>query len=212
MKSINRFICESEEVKQPSDVVLHFKNNVCAFFYKNTFDYEITDGKYSNAKPDNHSEWVDTSKIVVDGNEYYTASFPHSKNDYSFINFAKYIKDSIGGSKKYKWAIRLLDDARLIKAVETLKDNLDLTTKKFPADQFSNIAYIFGEALRKNKDASFNDTKELIGDWGLRVQQSNFYSEKYFNAFKEESYSIDDFKIDIKSMCKTINTFKYKYE
>lgn len=45
MKAINRYICESEEVKQPSNVVLHFKNNICAFFYKNTFDYEITDGE-----------------------------------------------------------------------------------------------------------------------------------------------------------------------
>lgn len=208
MKTINRFISESEEVPQPSNVVLHFKNNVCAFFYKSTFDYEITDGKYGNTKPDNHAEWVDNSKIIVDGNEYYTASFPHSKNDYTFTNFAKYIKDSMDGSEKYKWTIRLLDDARFIKAVEKLKDNLDLNDEKFPEDHLSIIAFVFGETLRKNKNASFKDSSEFIVDWGFRVQQSEYYAEKYFNAFKEESYSIDDFKVDIKSMCKTINTYK----
>lgn len=34
MKNINKFIIESEEVKQPTNVVLHFKNNVCAFFLR----------------------------------------------------------------------------------------------------------------------------------------------------------------------------------
>lgn len=178
------------------------------FFYVGTFDYEITDGKYGNAKPYSHSYWTYDAKIVIDGNEYYTAEFPHSKNDYSFNNFIKYIKDSVNGDKNHTWEIRLLDDGRFIKAVEKIKDNIDLSNKDFPTNQFSTIAFVFGETLRKNKEASFEDTEEFIVDRGFRIRQSKYYSEKYFNAFKESSYSIDDFKVDIKSMSKTINTFK----
>ena len=204
MKQINNFILERYNRGPVKDTVLHFKSLVPAYLYKCEFLGQISDGKYENASPLTHWEWIQYADEVVDGNEYYTASASHPKNNYSFSDFAKYIDSALNGDKQYAWALRILDCGRMARALESIG------VKNVEEDLYLEvIAQIFGDTLRDNKDAEFKDTESKVPDYWKKYTSSKLYSKKYFNAFKEASYDLKDFKEDVKSMCKTINTFKY---
>ena len=203
MKSINNFVLERFNRGPVKDTVLHFKSLVPAYLYRYEFSGQISDGKYEKASPIFHWEWVEYTDEVVDGNEYYTASYPHPKNNYSFSDFAKYIDSALKGDKENLWSLRILEYGRMARVLEsmgvkTIDENLHLDA----------IAQIFGDTLYFNKDAEFKDTESKIPDYWKKYTSSKLYSKKYFDAFKEASYDLKDFKEDVKSMCKTINTFK----
>lgn len=203
MKSINNFVLERFNAPVAKDTVLHFKSLVPAYLYYAEFSGQISDGKYENASPRNHWEWVGYVDIVVDGNEYYTASYQHPKNNYSFSDFAKYIDSALKGDKEYLWSLRILEYGRMARVLESMG------FKNVEEDLHLNvIAEIFGDTLYLNKDAEFKDTESQIPDYWKKYTSSKLYSKKYFDAFKEASYDLKDFKEDVKSMCKTINTFK----
>lgn len=206
MKSINNYIFERFPWPQPDDVLLHFKNLVTAYLYYGEFEGQISDGKYENASPLNHWEWIKNVKITVDGNEYYTASYKHSKNNYSFSDFVKYVDSALKGDKSLNWSLRILQYGRMAKALQSMNVN-----EVERGQYFDVIAQVFGDTLQKNPNAEFSDTKGEIPEyWEKYTSASKFYSKKYFDAFKKASYELKELKEDIKSMCKTINTFKEK--
>ena len=205
MKSINNFVLERFNRGPVKDTVLHFKSLVPAYLYKCEFLGQISDGKYGNASPRNHWEWIQYADEVVDGNEYYTASDSHPKNNYSFSDFAKYINAALDGDTTWDWALRILYYGKMARVLESMG------VKKVEEDLYLDvIAQIFGDTLYLNKDAEFTDTESEIPDYWKKYTSSKLYSKKYFDAFKDASYDLKDFKEDVKSMCKTINTFKYK--
>ena len=107
--------------------------------------------------------------------------------------------------KDWDWVLRILYYGKMARVLESMG------VKKVEEDLYLDvIAQIFGDTLYLNKDAEFTDTESEIPDYWKKYTSSKLYSKKYFDAFKDASYDLKDFKEDVKSMCKTINTFKYK--
>lgn len=187
---------------QPDDVELHFKGLIPAYLYDSEFAGQISDGKYENARPYDHWKWIINAKIIVDGNEYYTSSRNKISKRYSFSDFAKYIENALNGDKNYLWTLRILNYGRLAKVLENMGE-----TEIVENEYFDNIAEIFGSALYKDPNIEFDDVKSTIPEYRKKVTSSKYYNKKYFEAFKKTEYTLKEVKSDIKSMCKTINTF-----
>ena len=60
---------------------------------------EIRDGKYANARPDEHWEWTNKIVFTVDGNEFYTGSSPFRipNKKYNVDGLVRTVKQMLNG-------------------------------------------------------------------------------------------------------------------
>ena len=79
-------------------------------------------------------------------------------------------------------------------------------------DNIGTIAEIFGNALRKNPECTYEEMKTGINSYKQEVlrKMPQFGNEEFFERFKNTEYTFNDFKTDYDSMIRTINTPNYE--
>lgn len=203
MLNINQYITEAAKGS-----VLHFDGMAPAALFLNEFSGQISDGKYENARPSTHWEWVVNSNIIVDGNEYYEGR-KHRIN-YSFSDFVKYAKDALADNKSdYNWAIRILGYGKIARVFENMNIKVDFNSKD--AENIIKIGEFYAIAQYYKNIDNYDDfktflSKYLDGFYEDRIANLKENNENVFNEFIKTKYDIKDLKNDINSMCATINT------
>ena len=79
-------------------------------------------------------------------------------------------------------------------------------------DNIGTIAEIFGHALRKNPECTYEEMKKSIKSYEHEAftKLPQFDNEEFFERFKNTKYTFNEFKADYDSMYKTINTPNYE--
>lgn len=217
-------IVPDEWYDQPGRIFLHFYNISSLLMYALEMEGQISDGKYENASPQDHWEWIKRAFFTVDGNEFYTGSsrFRRANKKYNLNEWVRTVKKMLNGSDyDHMWffAIRLFDYGRVGRCITNneLKDIIVLNNGSFFSnigvnDFFGNIVEAFGNALRKNAECTYEEMKSSL----TRSEQvafnklSQFDTEEFFERFKNTKYTFNEFKADYDSMYKTINTENYE--
>ena len=205
-------------------IFLHFYNISSLLMYTLEMEGQLSDGKYENASPKDHWEWTKRTFFTVDGNEFYTGSarYRNPNKKYNLNEWVRTIKKILNDSEyDYNWAfsIRLYDYGRMGRCItkNELKDIIIINTnrsseKLYVNDYIGGIAEIFGNALRKNPECTYEEMKERINPYkqSIFTKLPQFDNEAFFERFKNTEYSFNDFKADYDSMIKTINTPNYE--
>lgn len=194
MKSLKDYLFERYNPK----TTLHFSNDSAACMYEFEMRGQISDGKYENARPYNHWEWVLNEDIIVDGNEYYECTSQRRKK-YNLNEWINPIKEFLNNGE-YSWEVRLYFYGKLgkiFKFDETMEKNYD---------SYRSLAELYGDSQHEGK--KFDEIK--IRDYQKRHIDSvgKYFSEENYDKFCNTEYSLKEFLDDVKSMEKTINTFK----
>lgn len=205
-------------------IFLHFYNISSLLMYTLEMEGQLSDGKYENASPKDHWEWIKRSFFTVDGNEFYTGSsrYRRPNKKYNLNEWVRTIKNILNGSSydsNWAFTIRLYDYGRIGKCLtkNELKDIIIINTnrsseKLYVNDYIGSIAEIFGNALRKNPECTYEEMKTGINPYKQEVLQKmpQFGNEEFFERFKNTEYTFNDFKTDYDSMIRTINTLNYE--
>ena len=79
-------------------------------------------------------------------------------------------------------------------------------------DNIGTIAEVFGRALRKNPECTYEEMKSGIRTFEQLAfsKLPQFDNEEFFERFKNMEYPFDEFKADYDSMIKTVNTLNYE--
>lgn len=204
MKSIVDYIVEARVDNSPyknAKTTLHFASVAAALLYLWEFSGQISDGKYENAKPSYHWEWMNRNlKIVVDGKEGYEG--PVHVKKYSFADF---VKGAFGKDNKNDFAIRDL----YYVAMANEYDEKDLNNPNIDYDR--SLIETYFETLAKNPDITFEKIKERNKNYNylLRAFDNAIKANtpEFFNKCKETKLMDEsDFKKLVKSATSTINT------
>ena len=217
-------IVPDEWYDQPGRIFLHFYNISSLLMYALEMEGQISDGKYENTSPQDHWEWIKRSFFTVDGNEFYTGSsrYRHPNKKYNLNEWVRTIKNMLNGSSydsNWAFSIRLYDYGRMGKCITNneLKDIIVLNNGSFFSNigvngNIGNIAEVFGNALRKNPECTYEEMKDRISSYKQEAFQKfpQFDTEEFFERFKNTKYTFNDFKADYDSMIKTVNTPNYE--
>lgn len=95
------------------NTILNFSNLRSALLYKYELEGQISDGKYENARPYNHWEWIKDTEIRIDANAPEGTSRLIRKT-YNLNEWFKYMHDG-----KNSWACRIMSFARFGLMFET---------------------------------------------------------------------------------------------
>ena len=217
-------IVPDEWYNQPGRIFLHFSNISSLLMYALEMEGQLSDGKYENASPQDHWEWIKRSFFTVDGNEFYTGSsrYRRPNKKYNLNEWVRTIKNILNGSdydSGWEFAIRLYDYGRIGKCLTNneLKDIIILNNGSFFSniavnDNIGNIAEAFGNALRKNPECTYEEMKASLKSYeqSAFTKLPQFDTEEFFERFKNTKYTFNEFKADYDSMYKTINTENYE--
>lgn len=202
MKSLNQYISEGIGGSFSRPTILHFKNIYAWLLYQCEYSGQISDGKYENAKPTYHWEWLRNATCVIDGREYYEG--PTHIKRYTFSSWDKDIKGALEGkSSDYDFAVRDFDYCRLASIFSPSKVE---SLVKEDTYKFMAVAEAWGNAVRNNWD--FETMMQRSSSYQLsKLTHSTINNEKNFQYFVESKYSFRDFVDARKSAEATINTF-----
>ena len=205
-------------------ICLHFSNISALLMYTLEMQGQISDGKYENSSPADHWKWMNRTFFTIDGNEYYTGSSTYRRPNkkYNLNEWVRTIKKILNGSdydSNWGFSNRLYDYGRIGKCItkNELKDiiivnNSSYVSKLSVNDYIGTIAEVFGNALRKNPECTYEEMKKSIKSYEqeafTKLQQ--FDTEEFFERFKNTEYTFNDFKADYDSMIKTVNTPNYE--
>ena len=205
-------------------ICLHFSNISALLMYTLEMQGQISDGKYENSSPADHWQWINRTLFTIDGNEYYTGSSTYRRPNkkYNLNEWVRTIKKILNGSEydsDWGFSIRLYDYGRMGKCItkNELKDiiivnNSSYVSKLSVNDYIGTIAEIFGHALRKNPECTYDEMKTGINSYKQEALQKlpQFGNEEFFEKFKNTEYTFNEFKADYDSMYKTINTANFE--
>ena len=211
-------IVPDEWYDQDDRICLHFRNFSALLMYALEMEDQISDGKYENARPEDHWEWTKRSFFTVDGNEFYTAASPYRipNKKYNLNKSVKTIKDVLlNGYKPAGDSMYLYDYGRMGKCLTTneLKNIIKLipggfVEKLYIPPYIGTITELFADALRKNPKCKYKELKTGLQRYqkDAFVESPQLDDEVFFERFKNTEYSFNEFKADYDSMIKTINT------
>ena len=208
-------------------ICLHFSNISALLMYEFELEDEIVDGKYNNARPDDHWEWTKKTIFTVDGNEFYTGSSPYRIPDkkYNVNGLVRTVKKMLNGQEDdhdftLESAMYLYNYGKMGKCINinelkniitvipwgTLYETLRIS------NYMSIIAEAFGWVLRKNPDCTYEEMKNELQRYqrDALAELPQFDNKEFFERFKNTEYTFNDFKADYDSMIKTVNTPKYE--
>ena len=205
-------------------IFLHFSNISALLMYYLEMRGQISDGKYENSSPADHWQWIIRSFFIVDGNEFYTGSsmFRRPNKKYNLNEWVRTIKNILNGSdydSNWYFAIRLYDYGRIGKCLNKneLKSIIKINGTRlndtmFVNDSIGTIAEVFGNALRKNPECTYEEMKKGLKSYKLDafIELPQFDNEEFFERFKNTEYPFTEFKADYDSMIKTVNTPNYE--
>ena len=205
-------------------IFLHFSNISALLMYYLEMRGQISDGKYENSSPKDHWEWISRSFFIVDGNEFYTGSsrYRRPNKKYNLNEWVRTIKNILNGSEydsDWGFSIRLYDYGRIGKCINKgeLKSIIKISGTGINDtmhinDNIGTIAEVFGRALRKNPECTYEEMKKGIKSYEQEafIKLHQFDNEEFFERFKNIKYTFNDFKADYDSMIKTVNTPKYE--
>ena len=205
-------------------ILLHFSNISALLMYYLEMRGQISDGKYENSSPADHWQWISRSFFIVDGNEFYTGSsmFRRPNKKYNLNEWVRTIKNILNGSdydSNWYFAIRLYDYGRIGKCLNKneLKSIIKINGTRindtmFINDSIGTIAEVFGNALRKNPECTYEEMKKGLNSYKLDAfkELPQFDNEEFFERFKNTKYTFNEFKADYDSMYRTINTPNYE--
>ena len=208
-------------------ICLHFSNISALLMYEFELEDEIVDGKYNNARPDDHWEWTKKTIFTVDGNEFYTGSSPYRipGKKYNVDGLVRTVKQMLNGQANdrdftLESAIYLYNYGKMGKCLTM--DELKKVIEVIPwgtlyetlriSNYMSIIAETFGWVLRKNPDCTYEEMKNGLQRYqrDALAELPQFDNEEFFERFKNTEYTFSDFKADYDSMIKTVNTPKYE--
>ena len=199
IKQFEEFINEATNV---GETLIHFTSAESAALFFCEYSGQISDGKYENAKPNNHWKWVLNVKGVIDGKEYYEGN-PHMKK-YTFGDWDKYIKKGLAGNPDSSWGftIRAFDTAKLA-SILPQSEVLSMVQKE--GYHFTHVAEAFGDAVRDGKSWDDIDIEKASRfTEGAKV----LINQKNFEAFANSKYDFKDYLMARVSCEESINTFK----
>ena len=206
-------------------ICLHFSNISALLMYALWLEGEIMDGKYANAKPDEHWEWTKKTIFTVDGNEFYTGSSPFRiPKKYNVNGLVRTVKQMLNGQANdrdftLEAATYLYNYGKMGKCltINELKNIIEVipwgVVEKLRISQYiGTIAETFGWILRKNPDCTYEEMKKGLQRYqrDALAELPQFDNEEFFERFKNTEYTFDEFKADYDSMIKTVNTPKYE--
>lgn len=196
--------------------MMHFKNASAAFMFEFEMSGQLSDGKYENSRPYDHWKWVTKVVYIIDDNEYCTGRGIWRNKRYNLREWTAAIKNIMNGkpaSNGYDFAIRLYDYAKIGAVVNNDEYSKIVTKHDNRLSYLYGVRYVaelFGDTLRKNPEATFEDVKEFQSKFsymGKYVDEVKFlYNEDFFERYKSLDYSLKEFLADEKSMEKTVNT------
>jgi hypothetical protein len=205
----------AEWLKEWGRIILHFKNLSALLMFFCEMRGQISDGKYENSSPKDHWEWISRALFTVDGEEFYTGSSRYRRptKKYNLREWITPIKATLAAGSK-NWEIRLYDYGKMGKCLEGMDVlkyiGLSKTSIWFN-DELGSIGEIYGDVLRKTPNILFDDLDNVLSsyDRGMLSKYPEFYTEEFFNRFKDTEYTFDEFKADVKSMENTVNIPNY---
>ena len=211
--------------KEDDRICLHFSNISALLMYAFGLEGEICDGKYANARPDDHWEWTKKTIFTVDGNEFYTGSSPFRIPDKKYnvnglVRTVKRILDGQDDDHDFTLAATYLYNYGKMGKCLTINE-LKNIIKLIPAGLVEKlwipqyieiIAQTFGWVLRRNPDCTYEEMKKGLQRYqrDAFTELPQFDNEEFFEKFKNTEYSFTEFKADYDSMIKTVNTPNYE--
>ena len=212
--------------KDDDRICLHFSNISALLMYALGLEGEICDGKYANARPDDHWEWTKKTFFTVDGNEFYTGSSPFRIPDkkYNVNGLVRTVKKMLNGQDDdhdftLVAATYLYNYGKMGKCltINELKNIIKLipaglVEKLWIPQYIEIIAQTFGWVLRRNPDCTYEEMKKGLQRYqrDAFTELPQFDNEEFFEKFKNTEYSFTEFKADYDSMIKTVNTPNYE--
>ncbi|WP_296865283.1 hypothetical protein [uncultured Methanobrevibacter sp.] len=186
---------------------LHFKDIYSYLLFECEYSGQISDGKYENAKPNNHYYWLSKAKCVIDGNEYYEGGGQHAKT-YTFSSWDSHIKKALKGqTSSYDWTVR---DYYMCKLASVLSESVVKGVVDASPHGFESMAETWGYAVQDNKDYNaMVGTKPFYKEYAAYASAvSSIDNEQVFNSFAKSNYSMNDFVKARVSAEQTINSYK----
>ena len=207
-------------------ICLHFSNISALLMYALWVEGEIRDGKYANARPDEHWEWTNKIVFTVDGNEFYTGSSPFRipGKKYNATELVRTVKKMLNGqdddndftlkTKTYLYNYRKMGKCLTMKKLKKVIEVIPWgTIEKLRISQYIGIiSDTFGWILRKNPDCTYEEMKNGLQRYqrDALAELPQFDNKEFFERFNNTEYTFDEFKADYDSMIKTLNTPKYE--
>jgi hypothetical protein len=206
------------------NIILNFSNLRSALLYKFELEGQISDGKYENARPYNHWEWINDTEIRIDANAPEGTS-RWVRKTYNLNEWFKYIH---GGDN---WACRIMNYARAGLMFEACPKLWDILMRRcdYLFTRFPNVTYdgetLTRELFDKGIEAECKRWQDNIEYYTQRgeekyrnsIESSNMaiaelrtvqaaVTDEMIERYNDPTYTERELKRDHESMKRTVNT------
>ena len=207
------------------NIILNFSNLRSALLYKYELEGQISDGKYENARPYNHWEWITNTEIRIDANAPEGTS-RWVRKTYNLNEWFKYMHNG------ENWAWRIMKYARFGLMFESKPElwNVLFEQARYIADALPDVTNdgikltreIFDFAVQKeiarHEDLIKYYRSKEVGERQLKyIDERNTaistlrtfqaaVTDEMIERYNDPTYTERELKRDLESMKRTVNT------